>query len=217
MSHTISHTERILDDIKLSTENENRKNDKVKLGSVDAMAMYNTETAPQVDDNDRLGWLFNKTGAGGSAEKFNWFFYGSGNTLTTLGDLKSISCLLTIDSYSASTSLPFFIVYSKATGVNDYSWYKSSIRYTLSAGEKIHLGEEVQAWSGVKPKKQSNRRMVEFNVTLINTLGVDTSIEELFSVSIHSDTVAGVGTKILVNQVGYDLYSYHLERRIDLR
>ena len=80
------------------------------------------------------------------------------------------------------------------------------------------MGEEVQAWSGIKPTKQSDRRMVEFNAVSTNTLGVDTSIEELYSIAIHSDSGAGVGTKILVKQVGYDLYSGDdkIERRINL-
>jgi hypothetical protein len=199
---------------------ESTYTDRVKSTSLGGASMYTTESAPIVDTEERQGWLFNKTGAGGSAEKFNWFFYGAGNTLTKYSDLKSISCMISVDSYSSSLSLPFFIVYTKPTGVNDYSWYKSSITYSLSAGEIIHLGEQVQAWSGVKPVKRSNRRLVEFNITNVNTLGTYTGVndEELYSISIHSDSTSGVGTKILVSQVGYDLYSgdNKIERRIDL-
>lgn len=214
MSHTITHTELILEDIKRLTEKI--KNDKVIIGSAGGLSMVGGEKAPTTDDDGRDGWLFQSAVLN---EKFNYYFYGAGNTLTTIGDLKSISCLLTIDTYVAVNSLPFFVVYSKATGSNDYSWYKSSILYTLSAGEKIHLGEEIQAWSGVKPKKQSNKRMVEFNVSSINTLGSDVSVEELYTITIHSDSGGAIGTKILVNQVGFDLYSgsNKIERRIDLR
>jgi hypothetical protein len=207
----------IIIDNKLQTKTEPIRLDQVISGSSGGMSMYATETAPIVDDNNRNGWLFNKIAVG--TDKFNWFFYGAGNTLTTLGDLKSISCFITIDNYQSSLSLPFFIVYTKPTGVNDVSWYKSSILYTLSAGEKIHLGEEIQAWSGVRPKKQSNKRMVEFNVSSTNTLGLDTSIEELLSITIHTPTDAPINTKILVSQVGYDLYTgiNLIERRINLR
>lgn len=209
--HTTTHTK--LDTIATNTLIKHA--DQVKSTSAGVTAIIGGEEAPIVDDNGREGWLFNKIAIG--ASKFNWYFYGAGNTLTTFGDLKSISCILSVDAYAAVNSLPFFIVYTKATGVNDASWYKSSITYQLSAGEKIHLGEEVQAWSGIKPTKQSDRRMVEFNAVSTNTLGSDTSIEELFTVSIHSDSGAGVGTKMLVKQVGYDLYSGDdkIERRIN--
>ena len=211
--HTTAHTK--LDTIATNTFVKHA--DQIKSTSAGGIAMFTTEEAPIADDNGREGWAFNKLVAG--TNKFNWFFYGAGNTLTTIGDLKSISCIISIDAYSATNSLPFFVVYSKPTAVNDYSWYKSSITYQLSAGEKIHLGEEVQAWSGVKPTKQSNRRMVEFNVVSTNTLGVDTSIEELYSISIHSDSGSAVGTKMLVKQVGFDLHTGtdKIERRINLK
>ena len=209
--HTTTHTK--LDTIYTNTFVKHA--DQVKSTSVDVTAIIGGEEAPIVDDNGREGWLFNKLAIG--TNKFNWYFYGAGNTLTTFGDLTSISCILSVDAYAAVNSLPFFVVYTKATGVNDVSWYKSKITYQLSAGEKIHLGEEIQAWSGIKPTKQSNRRMVEFNASSTTTLGGDTSIEELFTISVHSDSGAGVGTKMLVNQVGYDLYTEtaKIERRIN--
>tara|TARA_R110001632_G_scaffold109943_4_gene220313 strand:- start:1000 stop:1704 length:705 start_codon:yes stop_codon:yes gene_type:complete len=210
--HTTAHTK--LDTIAANTFVKHA--DQVKSTSAGIAGIIGGEEAPIADDNGREGWGFNKIAVG--SNKFNWYFYGAGNTLTTIGDLKSISCILSVDSYTATNSLPFFVVYSKPTGVGDASWYKSSITYQLSAGEKIHLGEEIQAWSGVKPTKQSNRRMVEFNAVSTNTLGVDTSIEELYSIAVHSDSGAGVGTKMLVKQVGFDLYTgdNKIERRINL-
>ena len=210
--HTTTHSK--LDTI--ATNTFVKHDDQVKSTSAGIASVIGGEEAPIADDNGREGWALNKLVAG--TNKFNWYFYGAGNTLTTMGDLKSISCILSVDAYTASNSLPFFIVYSKPTGVGDASWYKSSITYQLSAGEKIHLGEEIQAWSGVKPTKQSDRRMVEFNAVSTNTLGVDTSIEELYSIAIHSDSGSAVGTKMLVKQVGFDLYTGEnkIERRINL-
>ena len=210
--HTTTHSK--LDTI--ATNTFVKHDDQVKSTSAGIASVIGGEEAPIDDDNGREGWGFNKIAVG--ASKFNWYFYGAGNTLTTIGDLKSISCIISIDAYSAVNSLPFLIVYSKPTGVGDASWYKSSITYQLSAGEKIHLGEEIQAWSGVKPTKQSDRRMVEFNAVSTNTLGVDTSIEELYSIAIHSDSGSAVGTKMLVKQVGFDLYTGEnkIERRINL-
>ena len=213
--HTTTHSK--LDAVANNTSVKHT--DQVLATSIGGLSMYPDEAAPVADDNGRLGWLFNKTGAGGSGEKINWYFYGAGNTTTTLGDLKSISCILSVDAYSATNSLPFFVAYSKATGAGDFSWYKSSIKYTLSAGQRIHLGEEIQAWSDVKPTKASNRRMVEFNVSGVNTLGSDTDAEELYSIALHTDSTAPVGTKVLVKQVGFDLYadSDKIERRVNLR
>ena len=194
---------------------EENHNDKVNASSTEGMNMYLTEQPPITCDNGRNGWLYKKISA---TDKINWFYYGAGNTYTTIADLKSLNSLISIDVYVGNNSLPYFKVYSKATGINDYSWYKSSITYTLKSGEKIHLGEEIQAWSGVKPKKQSNRRMVEFVVSGVNTLGTDTSIEELLSISIHTSSASPIGTKILVSEVGFVLYGgdEKVVRRIEL-
>jgi hypothetical protein len=190
--------------------------DQVKIGSAGALAMYPDETVPVVDDNARPGWSFVKSAEG---EKINWFYYGAGNTFTTFGNVRSLSSLITLDAYNNTKSLPFFIVYTKPTGVDDYSWYKSSILYQLSPGENIQLGEGIQAWSGIRPKKQSNLRQVEFNVKSINTLGNNIDIEELYSISIHTESSSAIGdNRLLVTQVGFDLkYGQNkIERRINL-
>tara|TARA_R110000868_G_scaffold369628_3_gene633002 strand:- start:890 stop:1888 length:999 start_codon:yes stop_codon:yes gene_type:complete len=152
-----------------------------------------------------------------AAEKINWFYYGPGNTYTTFGNVKSLSSLITIDVYNNRQNLPFFVVYTKPTGVNDYSWYKSSILYQLNPGENIQLGEGIQAWSGIRPKKQSNLRQVEFNIKSIHTLGNNVDIEELYSIAIHTDS-ASANTRLLVRQLGFDLqYGQNkIERRINL-
>jgi hypothetical protein len=108
-------------------------------------------------------------------------------------------------------------VYSKATGSGDVSWYKSRITYQLSDGQIIIPGEEIQAWSGVKPSKASNRRMVEFNS--VSSVGTALDTEEILTIAIHTDSGSDIGTKLLVNQVGYDLYSGDdkIERRLNLR
>lgn len=209
--HTTTHSK--LDDVAKNTLVQHT--DQVLATSVGGMSMYPDGAAPVADDNGRLGWLFNKTVAG--ASKINWYFYGAGNTLTTLGDLKSISCMISVDSYTSISSMPFLIVYSKATGSGDASWYKSRITYQLSAGQIILPGEQIQVWSGVKPSKASNRRMVEFNS--VSSVGTSLDTEEILTISIHTDSASGVGTKLLVNQVGYDLYSGDdkIERRVNLR
>ena len=208
--HTTTHSK--LDDIATNTGVNHI--DQVLATSAGGLEMVGGETAPIADEDNRDGWLFKKTVA--DASKINWYFYGAGNTLTNLQDLKSISCILSVDTYTATNSLPFFIVYTKATGSGDASWYKSKITYQLSAGEKILTGEEVQAWCGVKPLKQSNKRMVEFNA--ISSVGTALDTEELLTIAIHTDSGAGIGTKLLVKQVGFDLYADadKIERRINL-
>jgi len=189
--------------------------DKVIASSADGLSMAPGETAPVADINNRDGWYFSKVGSG--ADKFNWYFYGAGNTFTRLDELTSISCILSVDSYTNFSSIPFFVVYTKPTGIGDHSWYKSRVVYTMNPSEKILLGEEIQAWSGVKPVQQSSRRMVEFNVKAVTGTGLGS--EELWSISIHSDSASADGTKILVNQVGFDLYtgSNKIGKRLNLR
>jgi hypothetical protein len=208
--HTTTHSK--LDDVAKNTSVKHT--DQVLATSMGGMSMYPDESGPMMDDDGRLGWVFNKSAV---SEKINWYFYGAGNTLTTLQDLKSISCLLSIDTYTNTASKPFLIVYSKATGSGDASWYKSRITYQLSDGQIIIPGEEIQAWSGVKPSKASNRRMVEFNS--VSSVGTALDTEEILTIAIHTDSGSDIGTKLLVNQVGYDLYSGDdkIERRLNLR
>tara|TARA_R110002072_G_scaffold1773_6_gene14561 strand:- start:7627 stop:8310 length:684 start_codon:yes stop_codon:yes gene_type:complete len=177
----------------------------VKLGTTDASAVSGGEGVGMItaDPNDRLGWLFKKDIAG--TGKFNYFFYGEGNKAITLDDLTSLNAIMTVDTYTNTSSLPFFIVYTKPTGVGDAGApsfpYHSKITYSLTANEHINLGESIQAWSINKPPNHPGKRFVEFNTKTV--LGTGLGTEEIWYITLHTDSAAAVGTQILTQEVGY--------------
>jgi hypothetical protein len=186
---------------------------KASLYSTGGMAIYaDSSPIPTTDDDMRDGWLFNKIAVG--SDKFNYYFYGKGNKPLTLGDLKSISAILTIDTYSASSDLPFFNVYTTMTGSGDAgAWFKSRVTYTLTANETVLLGERVEMYSELKPQTQTGCRQVQFNNKI--TLGTADPTEEIYTISIGSDSASGTTLKILVESLGLDFFEN--ENKIETR
>lgn len=180
-------------------------NGQIKLSSPAGTTVIGGEGAahpPTADLDGRSGWLFTKTLA--NTAKFNYFYYSQGNTAVTLGQLTSLSAEVSINNYQGSTSLPFFVVYTKPTGVGDAgAWYHSSIAYTLSANQIIILGERINMYALIKPEKDSNQRQVLFNEQIITGDALDS--EEILTITLHSDSSAPAGTQILVDELGYNL------------
>tara|TARA_R110000803_G_scaffold46302_1_gene97268 strand:+ start:3666 stop:4337 length:672 start_codon:yes stop_codon:yes gene_type:complete len=187
-------------------------NGKVQLTSLTGQAVYaDSFPIPTQDEDNRNGWLFTKTQA--DASKFNYFFYSQGNKALTLADLKGLNAEISIDSYSNTSSIPFFVVYTKMTGINDGAWYHSKIVYTLTADETISIGERISIWSIKKPVIYDKIRQVEFNNKQIFGEGLPT--EEILTISLQSDSDSVTGTKILVKEVGFDIGV--VEQRTNLR
>ena len=176
---------------------------KVKIGTASGLAVAGGETAPIYDPDERDGWLFTKPIA--DTAKFNYFFYSQGNKAITLADINSIYANVIIDNYQGINSLPFFVVYTKMTGVGDAgAWYHSKIAYTLTPNEDIILGEEVILYSGDKPDNHNHIRHVESNLKIIT--GDALSTEEVYTISIHSDSGSLASTQILVSTLGLNIY-----------
>jgi hypothetical protein len=192
-------------------------NGKAKLGTASATAVIaDTSPTPIADPDERGGWLFTKTVVG--AGKFNYYFYGRGNKAVTLGELQSVFANVSIDNYQGQSSLPFFNIYTKlqASG-NAGAWYHSKITYTLDAEELIMLGEDVEMWSiSQQQKNHKNKRMVSANTKSVEGEGLDS--EEIYSITIQSDSGAPASTQILVNNVGYTIVRGNdiINRRISL-
>lgn len=186
---------------------------KVSLTSAGGVAVYTDSLPiPTLDDNNREGWLFDKIAIG--TNKFNYYFYGKGNKSLTLGDLKSISAIISIDTYGNTSDIPFFNVYTtKDAGANAGSWYKSRITYTLTADETILLGERVEMYGGLKPLTHTGARQVEFNNKI--TVGTADPTEEIYTISIGSDSGAGITCRILVEELGLDFFEN--ENKIETR
>ena len=180
----------------------------IKLGTAEATAVQGGEAVPVPDPNERAGWLYTKALAG--TEKFNYYHYSQGTSAKVLSDLTSLHSVVTIDNYQVSQSLVFFNVYTQPTGSGDAGPpsfpYHSKITYSITPNEHIILGESVQCWSINKPVDQIGKRFVEFNTKQVEGDGLPNEL--IWHITIHSDSLAPAGTSILVEQVGYNLFTH---------
>ncbi len=173
---------------------------KVSAGTASGMAVYaDSVPTPVADPNSRDGWLFTKTMAG--TDKFNYYLYSEGNKPLTLGGLKSLHSHVSIDNWQSQASAPFFNVYTKMTGVGDAgSWYHSRITYAIDSAVDIAIGERIELYAKEIPPKRSIRQ-VRLN-TEIKTGDCDPD-EEIYTISLGSDSAAPASTQILVAKIGW--------------
>lgn len=178
-------------------------NTRTNLGSAKSTAVIGGESIPINDPDGRGGWYFKKLA--NDTTKFNYYFYGEANTVFTLGELKRLTAVISVDNYQNASSLPFFIVYTKPTGVGDAGlWYHSAIKYFIDVGEVIMLGELVEIYSGARPSTNIlNKRKLSFNVKTIEGDGLST--EEILTISLHTSSDALIDTTVLVNYLGYEI------------
>ena len=171
--------------------------------SASAASVYGTETAPIADINNRAGWLFKKAAA--DTAKFNYFYYGQGSHAITLGDIKSLCSNVVIDTWTNGQSVPFFVVYTKPTGVGDAgAWYHSKRAYTLEASKKILLGESINIYAISEPVYTYNcDRDVKLGA-IIDT-GTPLDSEEILTISLHSDSASPINTQILIKSLALEL------------
>ena len=189
----------------LTTKNKEIINDdKVKLTSPGGIAVIADSTQPVADEDDRKGWLFKKTASDSS--KFNYYIYGDTGSSHpfTLGDITSLYMCCSVDKWDNTASVPFINIYTKPTGSNDASWYKSRVTYSINmSNQKIMAGEHINLWCKSRPDLKNDNRYVELET--ISTVGSAASSEELFLIALSSDSASLIDTKILVSEGGYDL------------
>lgn len=197
-------------------QNRNIVNGRVVIGTASGLSVAGGEQAPTADPDGRNGWLFSKSLA--DTAKFNYYYYGEGNKAVTLGELTGLHANITVDNYQSGLSIPFFVVYTKPTGVGDAGvWYHSKIAYTIDATETIMLGEDIEMYSLAKSDiNHKHKRMVSFNTKVVT--GDALLTEEILTISIHSDSSAPASTQILVTNVGYEVLKDGevIDRRISL-
>ena len=187
------------------------KNGKVIISSTGGASVYaDSSPAPTMDEDNRNGWLFKKTVA--DASKFNYYFYGEGNTPITLGELTNMNAIISVDRYDNISSVPFLVVYTKMTGSGDAgSWYHSKRLYTLDATEDLQVGEICEIYSETKPSFKGYRQI---KLNFKQDEGDADATEEIYTMSIHSGSESLINTKILVQAVGFDAkgtISRHME------
>lgn len=180
---------------------------RVNLSSTGAMSVYaDSMPAPTADDNGRDGWLYEKAGG---VEKFNYYFYGEGRFPVTLAELENLYCTATVDTYTNTTSVPFFVIYTKmqGDGQDGGSWYRSKITYSIASTAQVTLGMRTQFSIHSNPEPSFPFEHVVCNQTTV--VGPNDPSEEILTMSVQSDSGAPVGTKILISYVGYKERARH--------
>lgn len=211
-----------MNSIKIANETIHTKNhevvhnDKVKLSSAGGMAVKaDSSPSPAMDLDDRQGWLWEKVSS--DASKFNFYMYGATGSSHpwTLGDFKSGHMTCSIDKWDNSASVPFVVVYTVMTGSGDAgSWYHSRRAYSLNtSNHKIVAGEHVNLYCIDKPNFKNDNRSIPLE-SITNT-GDCLDTEVISAISVHSDSSALMGTKILVSEMGYNLGN-EIQRSIKL-
>jgi hypothetical protein len=215
--HTSTNTS--LSNIHSSLSNANHheySNDKVKLGSAGATAVIADSTySPAADVDDRKGWVWTKLA--NDTAKFNYYMYGSTGSSHpwTLGDLKSLHMTCSVDKWDSVVSVPFIVVHTVPTGIGDAgAFYHSRRAYTLNlANNKIIVGEHINLYTINKPNLHNENRYIPLE-NIVNT-GDCADSEVILFISVHSDSGALMGTKIHVNEMGFDLNN-EIKRSIKL-
>ncbi len=182
-----------------------KNNDKVSLTGSGAMVYADSSPVPTLDNDSRDGWLWTKVAA--DATKFNYYMYGSTGSSSpwTLFDVSSVHMKVSIDTYSANNSVPFIVIYTVPTGVGDSgAWYHSKVCYTIDTTQQsIIVGEPITMYCLNAPTGSDHNRKVP--LTNIVTDGTADPSEPVLAITIHSDSGAGIGTKILVSEMGFKI------------
>ena len=176
-------------------------NNRVKLGSANATSVIGGESTPIRDPDGRNGWLFKKLA--NDATKINFYYYSEGNTAFTLNDIQSLTAMISVNNYQNADSLPFFVVYTKPTGVGDGgAWYHSAVKYHIDSNIDVIMGELVEIYAGSEPTDNNiNKRKLSWNTKSV--VGDGLPEEEILTISLHTDSGALMNTEILVSYLGF--------------
>jgi len=185
-----------------------------KLGTAAATAIQaDSSILGEVDENERQGWLYKSIAAN---TKFNLYFYGQGvKDVMTLGHLSGVSAVVSIDAISGTSSLPFFVIYTKPDAITpNQSWYKSKILGTFKNDSLLYPTEKIQMYLDKVPETQFGYRNVK---TVKSVEGSALRTEEVWFITLQSDSGAPIGTQILVSDFTYETIHFpNVNRTIKL-
>ena len=185
-----------------------------KLGTAAATAIQaDSSILGEVDENERQGWLYKSIAAN---TKFNLYFYGQGvKDVMTLGHLSGVSAVVSIDAISGTSSLPFFVIYTKPDAITpNQSWYKSKILGTFKNDSLLYPTEKIQMYLDKVPETQFGYRNVK---TVKSVEGAALRTEEVWFITLQSDSGAPIGTQILVSDFTYETIHFpNVNRTIKL-
>tara|TARA_R110000764_G_scaffold34621_3_gene77251 strand:+ start:176 stop:775 length:600 start_codon:yes stop_codon:yes gene_type:complete len=184
-------------------------NSQVKLTSASGVAIYaDSLPAPTADLNGRDGWLYTKTSG---AEKFNYYIWSQGSKPLRLRELRSVSMVASVDTYTDVASVPFVVIYTKPTGVGDEQpWYHSKISHSFhNQSSVIMLGERVQFYTHqILPSESYGVRRISLPVEIKS--GDALPDEEILYITVQSDSAGANNTQILISDCGIE--TNHQER-----
>ena len=181
-------------------------NYQAKLGSAGSMAIIaDSSPSPIADPNGRPGWSYTKTAG---AEKFNYYFYSGVYETARLRDIKGMWFVGSVDAWTNQTNeLPWFIVYTKMTGVGDAgAWYHSAILHQLNKNSNIIRAGEKCMWKvGVPDVIVEGARVLKMNTTSV--VGTYNEDDEILAVSLHSDSGA-TAMSCYVENMGVEFHQH---------
>ena len=185
-----------------------------KLGTAAATAIQaDSSILGEVDENERQGWLYKSIAAN---TNFNLYFYGqSVKDVMTLAHLSGVSAVVSIDAISGTSSLPFFVIYTKPDAITpNESWYKSKILGTFKNDSLLYPTEKIQMYLDKVPETQFGYRNIE---TVKSVEGAALRTEEVWFITLQSDSGAPIGTQILVSDFTYETIHFpNVNRTIKL-
>lgn len=160
-----------------------------------------TDCTVQEDPEHRVGW--NLTNAVGGT-KFNLYYFNGTQEVITLGAITSIYARAFINVNSETSSIPFFHIYTKPTGVGDAApWYHSKIDYTYDFTNTIGIGEECIFYGINPPTNSFSNRHIQFKTKTVTGDGEDD--EEILYMAFSSSSGASQdAVNVTANLLGFD-------------
>ena len=181
-------------------------NFQAKLGSMgSASIIADSSPQPMPDENGRPGWSYTKMMG---AEKFNYYFYSGAYENTKLRDIKGVWFVGAVDHWTNKASeLPWFVVYTKPTGVDDASWYHSAVRHQISKhGNIIRAGERCLWKVGFPDVIVEGARVLKMDTTSV--VGDYNENDEILAISLHSNSGA-TAMSCYVENMGVEFHQHH--------
>lgn len=163
-------------------------------------ALADSSLTPTADANNRDGWHFLKSSAGG--DKFNIYFWAEGNKVRTGSELTCLKAVVSIDNYQSLQSLPFFSVYTKPKGDGSDAevWYHARRNYTFTASQDLEIGQRIEMFAKETPDKKEGLRHVQFNNIVDN--GTFSENDEILYIVIATDSSAPQDSELLLESIG---------------
>ena len=181
----------------------------VKLGTAAAAAVHADESAGVADANGRKGWAFVKDAASEPTSKCNWYVGPAANENLQFQDLSSFWSILSIDDFTAVSSLPFMHVYTKPQGSGDHSWFRSRLTLQIpSEAVLVRPGERVCIWFGkhAPPAEQlDGARLIHLRASVVGPAVLPT--DEIYMLPLSTDSSA-TSVGLCVETIGYQVKSH---------